>query len=60
VLHSEYLELAENNHTAHGHGRLDLGAAETRATLDETIERLGSNTGMKLNLCLSYGGARRS
>jgi undecaprenyl diphosphate synthase len=56
VLHSEYLELNENNIRLKAIGRLDILPPGTRRVLDETIERLSVNTGMVLNLCLSYGG----
>jgi undecaprenyl diphosphate synthase len=56
VLRSEYLELNDNNIRLRAMGRLDLLPAETKKTLDETIESLSSNNGMILNLCLSYGG----
>ena len=56
VLKSEYLELNENNIRLRAMGRLDMLPAQTRKTLDETIESLSSNDGMILNLCLSYGG----
>jgi len=56
VLHSEYLELKENNIRLRAMGRLDMLPRDTRATLGETIEKLSGNTGMILNLCLSYGG----
>jgi undecaprenyl diphosphate synthase len=58
VLEGEYLELAENNIrlTAMGHiGALPDG---TRRRLDATIAKLATNTGMVLNLALSYGGRR--
>ncbi|MFA4947233.1 MAG: polyprenyl diphosphate synthase [Candidatus Krumholzibacteriia bacterium] len=56
VLRSEYLELAENNIRLRAIGRLGMLPRETLDTLEETIERLSGNTGMILNLCLSYGG----
>ena len=56
VLHSEYLELKENNIRLRAMGRLDMLPKGTREALDETIEKLSGNTGMILNLCLSYGG----
>ncbi len=56
VLRSEYLELAENNIRLRGTGRLGMLPRETRATLDETIGKLAGNTGLVLNLCISYGG----
>jgi undecaprenyl diphosphate synthase len=56
VLHSEYLELKENNIRLRAIGRLEMLPRDTRETLDETIAKLSRNTGMVLNLCLSYGG----
>ncbi len=56
VLRSEYLELAENNIRLRAIGRLGMLPRETLDTLDETIGKLSGNTGMILNLCLSYGG----
>ena len=56
VLKSEYLELQDNNIRLRAMGRLELLPAETKKTLDETIEALSSNDGMILNLCISYGG----
>lgn len=56
VLKSEYLELQDNNIRLRAMGRLELLPAETKKTLDETIESLSSNDGMILNLCISYGG----
>lgn len=56
VLESEYLELDQNHIRLRAEGRLDLLPAATRKTLDETIESLSGNGGMRLNLCLSYGG----
>jgi undecaprenyl diphosphate synthase len=56
VLHSEYLELKENNIRLRAIGRLDMLPRETREAIDGTIGKLSSNTGMVLNLCLSYGG----
>jgi undecaprenyl diphosphate synthase len=56
VLHSEYLELKENNIRLRAIGRLDLLPRETFGTLMETIDKLSTNSGMILNLCLSYSG----
>jgi undecaprenyl diphosphate synthase len=55
VLRSEYLELRENNIRLRAMGRLDLLPPGTRRTLESTIEALSANTGMILNLCISYG-----
>ncbi len=56
VLKSEYLELKDNNIRLRAMGRLDLLPGATYDTLMETIDKLSINTGMILNLCLSYGG----
>ena len=56
VLRSEYLELKENNIRLQAIGRLEMLPRETREVLDETISKLAGNTGMVLNLCLSYSG----
>lgn len=56
VLHSEYLELKENNIRLRAMGRLDMLPGDTLRVLQETIASLSSNTGMILNLCLSYSG----
>jgi len=56
VLQSEYLELRENNIRLRAIGRLDMLPRETREALETTIEKLSANTGMILNLCLSYSG----
>ena len=56
VLRSEFLELSENNIRLIAMGRLDMLPADTHRVLDETIAKLSHNTGMTLNLCLSYGG----
>jgi undecaprenyl diphosphate synthase len=56
VLHSEYLELNENNIRLRAVGRLEKLPQGTRRVLTETIEKLSGNTGMVLNLCLSYSG----
>ncbi|MCI0481691.1 MAG: isoprenyl transferase [Candidatus Dadabacteria bacterium] len=56
VLKTEYLELDKNNIRLRAMGRLDLLPGVTMKTLQETIDRLASNDGMILNLCLSYSG----
>jgi undecaprenyl diphosphate synthase len=56
VLRSEYLELSENNIQLRASGRLDMLPKGTLEALNETIEKLSINTGMVLNLCLSYSG----
>jgi undecaprenyl diphosphate synthase len=56
VLESEYLELNENNIRLTWMGKLDGLPDGTRRKLLQTSERLSGNTGMVLNLALSYGG----
>jgi undecaprenyl diphosphate synthase len=56
VLRSEYLELRENNIRLSAMGRLEMLPKGTLNTLNETIEKLSDNSGMVLNLCLSYSG----
>jgi len=56
VLHSEYLELNENNIRLRAMGRLDMLPKGTLKALNDTIDKLSGNDGMVLNLCLSYGG----
>jgi len=56
VLHSEYLELKENNVRLRAIGRLEMLPPDTGEALRETIAKLSGNSGMILNLCLSYGG----
>jgi len=56
ILHSEYLELKENDIRLRAVGRIDMLPADTRRTLRKTIEKLSSNSGMILNLYLSYSG----
>ncbi len=58
VLQSEYLELAENNIRLTAMGSVDALPASTRKHLLETMQRLSVNTGMILNLAVSYGGRR--
>ena len=58
VLESEYLELADNNIRLTAMGCVDVLPGSTRRKLEETRSRLASNTGMILNLALSYGGRR--
>jgi undecaprenyl diphosphate synthase len=58
VLESEYLELAENNIRLAAMGCVDVLPASTRERLQRTIDKLSRNTGMVLNLALSYGGRR--
>ncbi len=56
VLHSEYLELKENNIRLRAMGRLQMLPRDTLEVLEETIASLSGNSGMVLNLCLSYSG----
>jgi undecaprenyl diphosphate synthase len=56
VLRSEYLELRENNIRLSAMGRLEMLPKGTLDTLNKTIEKLSGNSGMILNLCLSYSG----
>ena len=56
VLRSEFLELEKNNIRLTCMGHLDRLPEGTRKILDETRERLSTNTGMTLNLALSYSG----
>jgi len=55
-LRSEYLELKENNIKLQAIGRLEMLPKDTYRVLEETREKLSDNTGMVLNLCLSYSG----
>ncbi len=56
VLYDEYEELNENNIRLTASGRLELLPEDTREALEDTIEKLSVNSGMILNLCLSYSG----
>ncbi len=56
VLKTEYLELEQNNIRLRAMGRLDLLSGITMRSLQDSIDRLASNDGMILNLCLSYSG----
>lgn len=56
VLESEYLELNENNIRLTWMGKLDGLPESTRRKLLQTADRLSNNSGMILNLALSYGG----
>src|SRR5262245_21513221 len=58
VLRSEYLELSDNNIRLTTMGCVDALPRSTRARLEETMQRLANNTGMILNLAVSYGGRR--
>jgi undecaprenyl diphosphate synthase len=56
VLKSEYLELKENNIRLRAIGKLDMLPKDTYDILMKTIDDLSEDTGMILNLCLSYSG----
>lgn len=56
VLKTEYLELNENGVRLHVVGRIDLLPVSTRRALSDTIDKLSGNTGLVLNLAISYGG----
>jgi undecaprenyl diphosphate synthase len=58
VLEGEYLELNDNNIRLTAIGSLTALPESTRRRLQETMQRLSRNTGMILNLALSYGGRR--
>jgi undecaprenyl diphosphate synthase len=58
VLEGEYLELAENNIRLTCMGDIEALPESTRRRLRATIERLAVNSGMVLNLAISYGGRR--
>lgn len=49
-------EMHENGVRLNALGRLDLLPRYVRSRLDRTIDRLSANTGLRLNLALSYGG----
>jgi len=56
VLESEFLYLEKNNIRLTSMGRLDILPERTRAALRETERRLAAQTGMVLNLAISYSG----
>jgi undecaprenyl diphosphate synthase len=56
VLKTEYLELDENGVRLGVIGRIDMLPESTRAVLDQTIEKLSRNEGLRLTLAISYGG----
>ena len=58
VLESEYLELDENNIRLTWMGNVDVLPKSTQKKLFGTATKLDDNTGMVLNLALSYGGRR--
>jgi undecaprenyl diphosphate synthase len=58
VLDGEFRELDDNNIRLAWMGNVDELPESTRAKLMETADKLSRNTGMILNLALSYGGRR--
>jgi undecaprenyl diphosphate synthase len=56
VLRTEFLELKDNNIRLIATGDLPRIPDATRRALEDAQARLSQNTGMVLNLCLSYGG----
>jgi undecaprenyl diphosphate synthase len=58
VLEGEYLELEQNNVRLTYMGCIEALPESTRAWLLRTASRLAKNTGLILNLALSYGGRR--
>ena len=60
VLEGETLELDQNNVRLTYMGCIDALPESTRTRLLHTASRLAKNTGLVLNLALSYGGRRRS
>ena len=56
VLKKEYLELNENGVRLSVIGRTELLPESTRRTLDETMDKLAGNDGLRLHLAISYGG----
>jgi len=55
-LDQEIPELMDNNVRLVAMGRLDELRSTTRAKLDRTMAATSGNTGLRLNLALSYGG----
>ena len=58
VLDGEFRELDDNNIRLAWMGNVEELPETTRAKLVETADKLSRNTGMILNLALSYGGRR--
>ena len=58
VLDGEFRELDDNNIRLAWMGNVDELPESTRAKVLETADKLSHNTGMILNLALSYGGRR--
>jgi len=55
-LNKEVEEMDKNNVRLLVSGRTHLLPDETREIIEQSIEKLSKNTGMVLNLCISYGG----
>ena len=56
TLREQVDEMDEDNIRLNAMGRLELLPKYARQRLDATMERLSGNTGLRLNLALSYGG----
>jgi undecaprenyl diphosphate synthase len=56
TLREQVGEMDEDNIRLNAVGRIDLLPKYARSRLDRSIERLSDNTGLRLNLALSYGG----
>ncbi|HYW69255.1 MAG TPA: polyprenyl diphosphate synthase, partial [bacterium] len=56
TLREQVDEMDEDNIRLNAMGRLELLPKYARQRLDATIERLSGNSGLRLNLALSYGG----
>jgi undecaprenyl diphosphate synthase len=56
TLKDQVEEMDENNITLQAIGRIDLLPKYARDRLDRCTARLSGNTGLRLNLALSYGG----
>ncbi len=55
-LRQEFDTLINNNVRLHAFGRLEALPAIVRDTLDSTMEATSTNTGLRLNLAINYGG----
>ncbi len=56
TLREQVDEMDENNVTLRALGRLDLLPKYALSRVERSVERLSKNTGLKLNIALSYGG----
>jgi undecaprenyl diphosphate synthase len=56
TLREQVDEMDRDNIRLNAIGRIDLLPKYARDRLDRTMEKLSSNTGLRLNLALSYGG----